>query len=196
MIIERQLYQGELIYLAAIDYEKDPPVEAVWTDSSAYWAAHEYKPPHPLSPSRIKKRYEALEKEAENRNNSFYFTIRTNQDDRLVGFVRLNRIDWRGGSANLWILIGKSDDRNHGYGGDALRLILHYAFAEMNLHRLNAWVSDSNQDAIRFLAKAGFVEEVRRRKALFLEGNRWDYVQMGLLRSEWLEQSQVKEIGA
>lgn len=196
MIIERQLYQGELIHLAAIDYEKDPAVEAVWTDSSAYWAAHEYKPPRPLSPSRIRKRYEALEKEAENRNNSFYFTIRTHQDDRLVGFVRLNRVDWGGGSANLWILIGKSDDRDHGYGGDALRLILHYAFAEMTMHRLNAWVSESNQAAIRFLKKAGFVEEVRRRKALLLEGNRWDYVQMGLLRSEWLEQSQVKEIRA
>jgi RimJ/RimL family protein N-acetyltransferase len=34
-------------------------------------------------------------------------------------------------------------------------------------------------------AKAGFVEEVRRREALQRDGRYWDAIHLGLLRDEW-----------
>ena len=196
MIIERQLFEGTTIHLGMIDYENDPKVEAKWTQYKAYWQAQGYKPARPLPPERIKKIYEAIEKAAEEKNKEYYFTIRSKEDNRLLGYERLNRIDWAHGFANLWILIGDSRDRDHGYGSEALNLILHFAFNEMNLHRINASVGADNPQAIHFLRKAGFVEEVRRRQALHLDGKYWDLIHMGLLKSEWVSMSKGQEVPA
>jgi RimJ/RimL family protein N-acetyltransferase len=42
-----------------------------------------------------------------------------------------------------------------------------------------------NRPALRLFANAGFVEEVRRREAIHRDGQRWDLIQMSLLRPEW-----------
>jgi RimJ/RimL family protein N-acetyltransferase len=42
-----------------------------------------------------------------------------------------------------------------------------------------------NEGAIRLFQKFGFVEEVRRRKALHRDGEFWDIVGFGLLNAEW-----------
>jgi len=39
------------------------------------------------------------------------------------------------------------------------------------------------------LKKSGFVEEVRRRKALDRDGRRWDLLIFGLLKDEWQKQA-------
>jgi RimJ/RimL family protein N-acetyltransferase len=42
-----------------------------------------------------------------------------------------------------------------------------------------------NDRAVRFLERAGFVVEVRRRQAIHRDGKRWDALKLGLLREEW-----------
>lgn len=186
-MIERQLFEGRLVRLAELNYELDPQVESGWTETGEYWASRGYQAPRPMSPERVKKHYEALEKEIDEKNNSFYFTIRELESGRLVGFTRLNQVEWTHGIANAWILIGVQDDRGKGYGSEAIVLLLRYAFNELNLHRLNAWVGEENPGAIRFLQRAGFSEEVRQRERLYLDGRTSDYIQMGLLGSKWRE---------
>jgi RimJ/RimL family protein N-acetyltransferase len=48
-------------------------------------------------------------------------------------------------------------------------------------------VPEYNQAAIGLLRKFGFVEEVRRRKAILRDGQEFDLLAFGLLRSEWSE---------
>jgi RimJ/RimL family protein N-acetyltransferase len=43
-----------------------------------------------------------------------------------------------------------------------------------------------NQRAIRSYEKAGFQFEGRQRERLNRDGERWDMVYMGILRTEWL----------
>jgi RimJ/RimL family protein N-acetyltransferase len=88
--------------------------------------------------------------------------------------------------------IGDPNDRRHGFGSEALRLILRYAFAELNLYRLSVMVPEYNPPALSLFTKAGFVEEVRRREALQRDGRYWDALHLGLLREEW--EAQVKGI--
>jgi hypothetical protein len=90
-------------------------------------------PVRPLSPTLIKKKYEEAEKEKA--TNRFHFAIRTKADDRLVGFVRLDHIECNNGGGHVALGIGDANDRGHGYGAEALKLILRYAFAELNLSR-------------------------------------------------------------
>ena len=77
------------------------------------------------------------------------------------------------------------DDRRKGYGREALALLLRFAFEEMNLHRLSANIPAYNTAALAFFQKFGFVEEIRRRQALQLDGQVWDAISLGLLRAEW-----------
>ncbi len=186
MNIQTQLFDGKLIRLGAIDHEKDPQVEARWTHDPAYLRALGQEPAYPVSAARMKKKYEALEKEIEESKNMFYFTLRSKEDDHLLGFVRLSWIEWTHGNGNLKMGIGAPEDRGRGYGSDALRLILRYVFAELNLYRLTAVVGEDNPAALRFFERHGFVPEVRRRQALKRDGRTWDVIHLGILREEWL----------
>jgi RimJ/RimL family protein N-acetyltransferase len=81
-------------------------------------------------------------------------------------------------------------DRGKGYGTQALRMLLRFAFAELNLFRVTALVPEYNETAIALLKKFGFTREVCRRKSLERDGRRWDLYVFGLLKDEWQSQAQ------
>jgi RimJ/RimL family protein N-acetyltransferase len=74
-----------------------------------------------------------------------------------------------------------------------MKLILQYAFMELNLHRVSLDVFDYNPRAIHSYEKVGFKMEGRQRGILLREGKRWDMVFMGILRKEWLGQRSQAE---
>ena len=186
MSIDTQLFEGKWIRLAPIDHDKDPEVESRWTHDLSLQRALSRRPAMPLSVAQMKKKYEAIEKEVDESHSVFHFTIRGKQDGRLVGFVRIEGIEWTHGTASLKLAIGDPADRGKGYGSDAMQLILRFAFSELNLYRLSAVVAEDNPQALKFFQKFNFVEEVRRRKALQRDGQTWDSIHLGLLRDEWL----------
>jgi RimJ/RimL family protein N-acetyltransferase len=185
MGIGRQLYKGEYIHLGPIDYGKDPAVESGWTHNSAYLHSLGPQIARPLSPEQVKKRYEAIEKEIEESKNLFYFTIRDQQDDRLLGSARLFWIEWTNATGGIQIAIGNPNERDQPYAQEALSLVLRFAFQELNLYRLSAFGMEDDPDGIELLKKAGFVEEVRRRQTIQRNGNVCDLLLLGLLRDEW-----------
>jgi RimJ/RimL family protein N-acetyltransferase len=183
--IRDALFEGQAICLAPIDHEKDPEIESKWTHDPDFMRSLSPQPIQPLSPTQLRKKYEAIEKEAEESKKLFYFTIRRREDDRLVGFARLYWVDWPNGNSSIELGIGNPDDRGRGYGNEALQMLLKYAFSELNLYRLSAWIAEYNQAALGLFRKSGFVEEVRRRQALNRYGQRWDVIHLGILRNEW-----------
>jgi len=183
MSISQQLFEGELIRLAPPDPEKDAELESKWTHDPEYQRLISAQPVRPLSPGQIKKKYEEVEKEKA--HNRFVFALRTREEDRLIGFARIEHIEWNHQHGGLALGIAAPADRGKGYGSEALRLLLRYAFDELNLHRLTAVVFGYNTVALRFFEKAGFTLEVRRRQALNRDGQRWDWIHLGLLREEW-----------
>ncbi len=193
MTIDTQLFEGKLIRLAPIDHEKDPEVESRWTHDLELMRSLSQRPAMPLSVTQVKKRYEAIEKEVDESKKLFYFTIRDKTDSRLLGFIRIEWIEWTHGAGNLRMAIGDLADRNKGYGSEALALMLRFAFNELNLYRLSAFVGEDNPGALRFFMQHGFVEEVRRRKALLRDGREWDMVHLGILRDEWLASNKVAD---
>jgi RimJ/RimL family protein N-acetyltransferase len=192
MSIDTQLFKGNLIRLGPIDHDKDPEVESRWTHDLSLLRALWRQPAMPLSVAQMKKRYEAIEKQVEESKNLFHFTIRGKEDNRLLGFVRIEGIEWTHAIGSTKIAIGDPAERGKGYGSDALQMILRFAFRELNLYRLSAVVGEDNPAALRFFVRYGFVEEVRRRKALLRDGQTWDSIHLGILRDEWL----VKTEGA
>ena len=175
------LFAGQRVRFMPPDPDKDAEIESAWTHDAEYLRLIDTAPARPLSPAQVKKKYETLEK-AENKE--FYFAVRTLADDRLIGFARLYWVDLQHGAAMLNLGLGQPADRGQGYGSDALRLLLNYAFDELNLHRAGVRTASYNTGALRFLERHGFVEEVRNRQSVFRDGTWWDGVGLGLLREE------------
>jgi RimJ/RimL family protein N-acetyltransferase len=183
--IQTQLFDAQDVRFGPIDHEAHPEIESKWTHDAEFMRLMELKPVRPLSPFMVKKQYESIEKEMEEGKNMFYFTLRTRQDDRLIGKAVVEWIDWTNGNGWLRLGIGSAEDRRKGYGSQALRMLLRFAFAELNLFRVSALMPEYNEGALRLFRKFGFVEEIRRRKALNRDGALWDLIAFGLLRSEW-----------
>ncbi|MGE5124380.1 MAG: GNAT family N-acetyltransferase, partial [Acidobacteriaceae bacterium] len=185
MSIETQLFEGKLIRLTPIEHEKDAQIESGWTHDLAFGRSLWRQPAMPLSVAQVKKRYEAIEKEVDESKRLFHFMIRDRQDNRLLGFVRIDGIEWSHGTGSLKLAIGDRVERGKGYGSEALQLMLRFAFSELNLYRLSAVVTEDNPGALEFFMRHGFIEEVRRRKATYRDGQAWDSIHLGILRDEW-----------
>jgi len=118
--------------------------------------------------------------------DDFVFSIRTIVDDELIGSVRLFNITWPSRNGYIGISLGGASARGKGYGTDAMRILLRFAFMEINLHRVMLEVFDYNIGAIRSYEKVGFIKEGRLRQKNRRDGQFHDIVRMGILRREWL----------
>lgn len=178
-----QLFEGKNIRFAAFNPDKDAEVFAKWTNDPEYLRLTQYDPVRPLSPFHIKKKYEEIEKEMG--REQFYFVIRTQGDDRAIGFAHIFWIQWNHGNARFSLGIASPDDRGKGYGTEALQMLLRYAFQELNLYRLTHDVFEYNPEGKKFLEHNGFQCEVRRREAIYRAGRYWDDLAYGILAQEW-----------
>jgi RimJ/RimL family protein N-acetyltransferase len=141
-------------------------------------------PARPVSARITRGRFEG-ELDPDNLDG-FYFIIHKLDADQRIGFVGLGGISWNHGEAWVGIGLGERAYWGKGYGTDAMRVILRYAFTELNLHRVSLGVFEYNPRAIRSYEKVGFVSEGRSRKQVGREGKRWDEVHMGIRRDEWI----------
>jgi RimJ/RimL family protein N-acetyltransferase len=183
--IQTQLFEGQDIRFGPIDHEKDPEIESKWTHDSEFMRMMDTNPARPMSAAMIKKQYEKLEKQIEEDKNIYHFMIRAKADDRLIGKAIIQWIEWTNGNGSIRLGIGTAEDRRKGYGTQALRMLLRFAFAELNLFRVSALVPEYNEGALALLQKFGFVQEVCRRKSLERDGRRWNLYVFGLLNEEW-----------
>ena len=113
------------------------------------------------------------------------FVIAHRDSEQYIGQLDLMQVDYRHRVASLGIVIGAKGYRGKGYGSESVGLALGFAFHQMNLHRIELWVREDNEAAIKCYRSCGFVEEGRRRQSYFADGVRKDLVLMGILRDEW-----------
>ena len=88
-------------------------------------------------------------------------------------------------SAQIGVLIGEREYWSRGYGSDAVRTALRFAFDEMNLNRVFLQVWSFNERAIAAYRKLGFTEEARMRDDVYTMGGYHDNVIMSILRDEF-----------
>ncbi|MFD9889102.1 GNAT family N-acetyltransferase [Amycolatopsis sp. NPDC059027] len=105
--------------------------------------------------------------------------------DRVyVGDAALTDVDAGNASAGFRIALSRPGDFGRGYGTEAVRLVLDYAFGLVGLHRVQLEVFDFNPRARRVYEKCGFVAEGVQREALRWDGAWHDVIRMGVLESD------------
>jgi RimJ/RimL family protein N-acetyltransferase len=177
------LFTGDLVRLGAEDPQKMAEAFAHWNQDMEFYRLLDNDPARLWSAKKMK---EWFEKDIETDSPTFvFFSVRTLADNRLIGFIAFEGINWENRDAMVAIGIGERDCWGKGYGTEAMRLMLRYGFSELNLHRVSLGVFEYNPRAIRSYEKCGFKHEGRDRQFILRDGKRWDMLYMGILRTEW-----------
>ncbi|OLB38342.1 MAG: hypothetical protein AUI01_06415 [Ktedonobacter sp. 13_2_20CM_2_56_8] len=116
-------------------------------------------------------------------------------DGKYIGMCGLFHFDEAAHTCEMGIGIGDKAYWGHGYGRDAVRVLLDYAFRQRNLHKVWLRVNANNERAIRSYRACGFVEEGRLRKHVWSNGQYVDSVYMGILSDEWAAAQNTRSQG-
>ncbi len=115
------------------------------------------------------------------------FAMVLKENDVLLGNISLNELNQLHRRAVLGIFIGEEEHRGKGYGGEAIQLLLGFAFETLNLHNVTLKVFSDNQPAVECYKKAGFKEFGSQRQAHFRNGRFVDIIHMDILSTEYLK---------
>jgi RimJ/RimL family protein N-acetyltransferase len=172
---------GERVRLRSIEREDLPTFVRWFNDPEVRQYLMMYEP---MSMAKEERWFEEMLE----RKNDFVFAIEAQIGEQWVpiGNVGLHRIDWKNRTAVFGIALGEKAYWGQGFGTDATRTMLRFAFEELNLHRVELEVFDFNSRAMRSYEKAGFRHEGTRRQALFRHGRYHDVHLMSILQSEYL----------
>jgi len=170
--------QGKRIYLAALERGHCRRLFEDW----------EYDYERVVEPLHIGKSVESSNDWYEDIQKRLHEIIRLGiflSDGTIVGYGALQDIDWRNRNCSLGMDIAKLENRNQGYGKEACRLLLDYAFDNLGLERVSAGTTALNILAQKSLEGAGFVLEGRERHVHWFAGQYVDRLAYAILREEW-----------
>lgn len=94
-------------------------------------------------------------------------------DGRLIGELSFKRIDREKSRCELGIMLLTDDHKGHGYGTEAFRMAVDYAFDTLGLHAVYADTMGSNVRMQHILHKLGFRCFLRLEEAYDM-GNRYE----------------------
>ncbi|MBN1971765.1 MAG: GNAT family N-acetyltransferase [Candidatus Delongbacteria bacterium] len=113
------------------------------------------------------------------------FAIIDSEKDLLIGNCGLHDVDSIHKTCELGIFIGDKDYHGKGYGTEAIKLLLDFAFNVLNLNNVMLKLYEYNQRGYKSYLKSGFQVIGRRRKAIFFGGKYHDEIFMDILADEF-----------
>ena len=179
---ETPIWSNETVRLVAPDATDAPLVAAWWSDR----AVMERNVPTPLAPKSLGEITFRIQQRI-NDPDEWYWMIVAIKTNQRIGTISLQVVNRLARVGRLGLLIGSAAYRGRGYGSAALTLMLRFAFQELDLQRVELNVLGNNAAAIRLYRRLGFRHEGALRSAVYRQGQRLDWLQMGLLREEWDE---------
>ena len=120
-----------------------------------------------------------------NREDSVSLLICLVATNAIIGAINLSQIFRRGfQNAYLGYYVG-APYAGRGFMSEALQLVLRYAFATLQLHRLEANIQPGNVASIQLVKRAGFVREGYSRRYLKVCGRWRDHERWAIIAEEW-----------
>ena len=109
------------------------------------------------------------------------------ENDEILGLISLTGIDPVNRSGELHLMIGNKENRNKGIGSFAVDEMLHHAFCNLNLNRVELCSVITNDISPKLYIKKGFQKEGMKRQAVFKDGKYLDMYFYSLLKEEYME---------
>ena len=179
------MFRGEKIQLTAVQREYLPKY-VEWLND---WEVAQFLNPGIPAPFNLEDENAWFESRGKAKD-SFVFAILTLAENKLIGNCGLHNIDFKNRKGVFGIFIGDKNYWSQGYGTDAARALLRFAFEEVGLNLVELQVYDFNPRAMRAYEKAGFRRAGVHRQGLYRGGKFHDEILMSILREEWDERKQ------
>ena len=144
--------KGKTIYLRALEPEDLEFIYAIENNES-FWEVSNTQTPY----SRF-----LIRQYLENAHQDIYeakqlrMAICLNNTFEAVGLIDLFDFDPKNSRAGVGIVISSESNRNSGIGSEALQLVIHYAFNQLQLHQLYANIGSDNEISKQLFTKFGF----------------------------------------
>jgi [ribosomal protein S5]-alanine N-acetyltransferase len=119
-------------------------------------------------------------------NKSFaYFHLLDKLTENNLGWCGFHTwfIDHR--RAEIGYVLNDDSYKGKGIMREAIAPIVHFGFNEMNLHRIEAFISPDNEPSLKLVAKLGFTKEGHLREHYFKDNQMEDSLIFSLLRHEY-----------
>ncbi|HWL24422.1 MAG TPA: GNAT family protein [Ureibacillus sp.] len=176
--------EGERLYLKTFIESDARSLSELLTNNKYFWA--QYEPLHEeyfyTEDAQLRKILESMQLMRVNREYSF--GIYTKGRHQLIGHISLYAIKKLPYSSAF---IGYSIDERFtrkGIASEAVNHLVRFGFNELNLHRIEAYVSPKNIGSIKVLERANFVREGLLRKLLYINGVWEDHYMYSILKEE------------
>jgi RimJ/RimL family protein N-acetyltransferase len=131
--------------------------------------------------NKCKKNYEKKDPE------SYKFAVELKTEKKVIGGFGLSKVDKEQGTASVgyWI---NSNYHQKGYGSEALKAVLDFAFKKLNLRRVEARIFVGNPSSAKLFSKFGAKKEGLIRKACVCKADKEikDDLVYGLLKEEYI----------
>jgi RimJ/RimL family protein N-acetyltransferase len=176
--VERKSLIGERVFLRPFSRRDLLHIQRWSTDVELRKLTGEVAP---ISQVEAEKWYKELRAD----ENRAWFAVVLKKGNRVIGEAGLLRMfrPWR--NTDMTIIIGEKDARGKGYGKEAGRLLLSYAFEDLGFHRISIGVVGFNKNAIRFWKSLGFKKEGVERDEYFYDNKYSDGIMMSILENEF-----------
>ncbi len=173
--------KGQNIFLRALEPEDLEFVYAIENDE-AIWEVSNTQTPY----SKF-----LIRQYLENAHQDIYeakqlrLAICKNQTSEAIGLIDLFDFDPKNSRAGVGIIIQNDDDRNNGYGKEALELVINFSFTQLQLHQLYANIQTENDASIKLFSTFGFQKIGVKRDWTFSKGKFLDEAIFQLINTKF-----------
>ena len=119
------------------------------------------------------------------KKDEIFLAICLRENDRHIGNIKLGPINPIHRFGDISLLIGAKDCWGKGYATEAIVSMCRFAFAVLNLRKVNAGAYAANTGSIRAFEKAGFSQEGRMKGQYLAGGVAMDQILLGLCAEEF-----------
>ncbi len=143
--------KGKHIYLRALEPEDLSFLSSIENDENLWELSHTQTP----YSQYILKQYLANSYQDIFEAKQLRLII-SNYENKPLGMIDLFDFDFKNSRAGVGILVHQHEDRQQGYGKEALQLLIKYSFTHLNLHQLYCNISEDNDASLKLFTNQGF----------------------------------------
>ncbi len=122
-----------------------------------------------------------------NSSTSVLLGIFEKRSKKHIGNIKLHLIDYQNKSGEIGIMIGETSAQGQGYAFEAIRLVIDYAFFNLELNRVTTGMVVDNVGSKKAFEKAGFILEGTLRESFFSNGFFYDCHRLAVLKSDYIK---------
>jgi RimJ/RimL family protein N-acetyltransferase len=142
----------------------------------------------PVTREEIKKWFEPQEGRIP---RDIIFELWHKEDKKPIGEVGLSQIDWVKGWANVFLFIGEPEYWGKDIATEGAKMIVEYAFNELNLKILQAGAAIDNIGSWTVAEKIGFNYRGIDKNDTFIDGKYVDGKVYRLTKEDWIKKNKL-----